>query len=138
MGLRNGKRHRTMTAAAFDHAAAMNSPPSTCPHSARTLTLLIESDPTPPSPATRIALKVVPGSRRAQIVGPLGDRLKIKVASPPEHGRANDEVCALLAAAMGLPARAVTIIAGNTRPEKTARVEGLTSSDVARRLGLKE
>src|SRR5690349_990673 len=39
--------------------------------------------------ATRIFLKVVPGSRRDQIVGGLGDRLKVKVSAPPEDGRAN-------------------------------------------------
>lgn len=97
---------------------------------------MISDDPTPPTPAARIALKVVPGSRAAAIVGPLGDRLKVKVAAPPEDGKANRAVCELLAASLGLAARAVTIVAGHSRPEKTARVEGLTAEQVRQSLGL--
>jgi uncharacterized protein (TIGR00251 family) len=81
--------------------------------------------------AARIAVKVVPGSRRDQIVGPLGDRLKIKVSAPPEGGRANKAVCALIAAAAGVPERDVEVIAGQTSPEKVIRVTGRRAADLA-------
>lgn len=77
-------------------------------------------DPTNPS-AALIRLKVVPGSSRDQIVGILGDRLKVKVAAAPEDGKANAAVCQLLAKALGVPPSAVTIESGQTRPEKVAR-----------------
>jgi uncharacterized protein (TIGR00251 family) len=86
--------------------------------------------------ATRILLKVVPGSRRDQIVGALGDRLKIKVSAPPEDGRANEAVCALLAEALGVSASDVEIVAGHTRPEKTVRVAGVSPGQVQGKLGL--
>jgi uncharacterized protein len=70
-----------------------------------------------------IRLKVVPGSRKNEIVGPHGDRLKIKVAAPPEGGKANAAVCQLLAETLELSARDVTIIAGTSSAEKVARVE---------------
>lgn len=45
----------------------------------------------------RLTVKVVPGSSRDQIVGWLGDALKVKVTAPPEKGRANAAVVAILA-----------------------------------------
>jgi uncharacterized protein (TIGR00251 family) len=86
---------------------------------------LIKQDPGNPS-AVLIAIKAVPGSRRDQVVGRLGDRLKIKVAAPPEDGRANEAICTLLARELGVRHAAVTIISGHTRPEKVVRVEGIS------------
>lgn len=85
-------------------------------------------------PACRARLKVVPSSRRDEIVGPHADRLKIKVSAPPEDGRANRAVCDLLAHALAIPPRDVTIIAGATNPEKTVRIEGLSAAEAAARL----
>ena len=74
-----------------------------------------------------LALKVVPGASRPGIVGVLGDRLKVRVAAPPERGKANREVVALLRDWLGV--RNVEIVAGHGRAEKTARVAGLTGLD---------
>jgi len=80
-------------------------------------------------PRVLIALRVVPGSRKTQIVGrydsPGGARLKVKVSAPPEDGRANQAVCDELARALGLPPRNVSIVSGHARPEKTALVVGV-------------
>lgn len=94
---------------------------------------MIQQDPDD-ARAVRIALKVVPGSRRDRVVGPLGDRLKVKVAAPPEDGRANRSVCDQLAAALGVSAGDVSIVAGHGTPEKVARVRGMTASEAWRRL----
>lgn len=88
------------------------------------------------APACRIDLKVVPGSRASKVVGALGARLKVKVAAPPEDGKANRAVCELLATALGVPERGVTIVAGASSPEKTARVEGLNAAAAREKLGL--
>lgn len=80
--------------------------------------------------AVRIGVKVVPGSRSDGIVGWLGDRLKIKVASPPEDGRANAAVCRVLAEGLGIKPARVTLVSGASNPEKTLRIEGLSSADV--------
>ncbi len=42
-------------------------------------------------------VKIVPGSSRTSIEGLLGGVLKIKVAAPPEKGKANKELTAFLA-----------------------------------------
>lgn len=80
-----------------------------------------------------IKLKVVPGASRSQIVGILGDRLKVKVAAPPEDGKANRAVVELLVRWLGT--QAIEIVAGHGHPEKTAWVRGLgalTDAQLAR------
>jgi len=48
----------------------------------------------------RLSLKVVPGSSRDEIVGWLGDSLKVKVKAPPDKGRANEAVVGMDEAAI--------------------------------------
>jgi uncharacterized protein (TIGR00251 family) len=84
--------------------------------------------------AARILIKAVPGAKRDEIVGRLGDRLKVRVAAPPEGGRANEAICALIADALGVKTRDVRIIAGQSRAEKTVEVEGVDEVAVARLL----
>jgi len=81
-----------------------------------------------------LSIKAVPGAKRNQIAGPLGDRLKVKVSAPPEGGKANEAICALLASALGVKSRDVAVVGGATNPEKSIRVRGLSASEVARRL----
>lgn len=81
----------------------------------------------------RIGVKVVPGAKRDEIVGRLGERLKVRVAAPPEGGRANLAVCALIAAALGVAPRQVRVVAGHGRPEKVVEIEGV-SDEAARGL----
>lgn len=87
-------------------------------------------------PAARLDVKVVPGARRDEIAGPLGERLKIRVSAPPEGGRANKAVCALVARALGLRASEVAVVAGHGSPEKTLRIAGRRAEEVRAALGL--
>lgn len=77
-----------------------------------------------------VRVKVVPGARRDEIVGRLGDRLKIRVSAPPEGGKANAAVCALVARALGIDARGVTVCQGTTSALKTLAIEGAEQSSV--------
>ena len=79
-------------------------------------------------------VKVVPGGSRDQIVGSLGDALKIKVSAPPEAGKANKAVIALLAKTLGVSKRGVQIVAGHTNPNKRIAVHRITAKQVQRRL----
>ncbi len=93
----------------------------------------VRSDPDDPA-SCLVLVKVVPGARRDGIAGPLGDRLKVRVSAPPEGGRANAAVCALIAAAVGARGTAAGVRQGQSKPEKTIRVEGVTAAAAAARL----
>ncbi|MDP1660802.1 MAG: DUF167 domain-containing protein [Phycisphaerales bacterium] len=87
-------------------------------------------------PTVRVAVKAVPGSSRDAIAGALGDRLKVRIAAPPEDGRANRAIEALLSSACGLHARDALVVSGHTRPEKTVELRGIDAPTALRLLGL--
>jgi uncharacterized protein (TIGR00251 family) len=83
----------------------------------------------------RLHLRVSPGASRSSVVGRHGDAWKVRVAAPPEGGRANEAVIRLLAAELGVPAASVSIVSGHgSRDKIIALGEGLEPDEVERRL----
>lgn len=60
-----------------------------------------------------------------------GALLKLRVAAPPEKGRANEEAAELLAEALGAP---VTLVRGMTSRQKVFEVSGVDVDTVRRKL----
>ena len=83
---------------------------------------------------TVIPVKVVPGSSRDRIVGALGDCLKIATSQPAEKGKANKAVATILAKALGVSKKDVTLVSGPTNPRKEFRIAGLTAEQLSERL----
>ena len=81
-----------------------------------------------------LMIKVVPGASRDEIAGWLGEELKIRVAAPPEGGRANKAVIALLAQKCDLSRRNVRLVAGQTAPRKTVEIDDLEPAEMRRRI----
>ena len=81
-----------------------------------------------------VAVKVVPGSSRDRVAGVLGDALKVATSAAPEKGKANAAVARLLAAALGLDRRSVTLHAGQVSPRKEFLLVGLSAAEARRRL----
>ncbi len=72
-----------------------------------------------------IDILVQPRASRAKL-GPMHDgRLKVAVTAPPVDGEANAAVIELLAKALGVPRRAVEVVAGASSRRKTVRIEGV-------------
>ena len=86
------------------------------------------------SPSCTLAIKAIPNAPRSEVVGWLGDALKVKVHAPAVEGRANDALCEFLAETFGLPRGAVTVLHGDTSRQKTLRFDGLALADVLHRL----
>jgi uncharacterized protein (TIGR00251 family) len=84
---------------------------------------------------TTVSVKVVPRASRDVVVGWRGGVLRLRVSAPPQDGRANAAVIALLAAALGVRKGAVAISSGHASAHKRVAIEGLTRSEVEQRLG---
>ena len=75
----------------------------------------------------RLALdvKVVPKSSRNEVVGTLqGNTIKIKIAAPPEKGKANAELCSFLARELGVKQQDVEIVRGHASSNKHVVIGG--------------
>jgi uncharacterized protein YggU (UPF0235/DUF167 family) len=68
------------------------------------------------------------------VVGRHGDAWKIRVAAPPENGRANDALVRLLADTLSVPRNAVTLVSGHGARDKVVELAGVDASHVEERL----
>lgn len=79
--------------------------------------------------ALRFALKLTPRGGRDAIDGWADDSagnpyLKARVSAPPEDGKANKALVALLADALDIPKSAIRIAGGETSRLKTIEIDG--------------
>ena len=81
-----------------------------------------------------IRVHVQPKSRREQILGMHGDRIKLAVTEPPDKGKANDAVLRLIAAALNVATSRVELLRGTTSRQKDLLIQQLPAEDVKRLL----
>ena len=93
-------------------------------------------DQNAPDEPILIRIKAVPGASRDAIAGVLGDRLKVRISAPPEDGKANKAICALLAKSLGLKRAQISIHSGHTNPEKTVQISGCPMGRVGDQFGV--
>jgi uncharacterized protein (TIGR00251 family) len=70
--------------------------------------------------AVLVDVLVVPNASRSQVVGIHGSRIKVRVAGPPEKGKANKAVADLLVQATS--ARRGEVVSGRTHRHKTIKL----------------
>lgn len=87
------------------------------------------------SEAWSLSIRVVPGSRRTEVAGVLGEQLRIKVAAPPNDGKANDELLSFLASTLGIRARDLRIARGRHGRSKVVQVTADLDPATVSRLG---
>jgi uncharacterized protein YggU (UPF0235/DUF167 family) len=82
-----------------------------------------------------LKVQVHPGARLRSLRGRRADgALRIDVPEPPEGGKANRAVAALLAEVIGVPAGCVAVVRGHASRSKIVRIDGLEADDLERRL----
>lgn len=84
----------------------------------------------------RIETRVTPRASRNAIDGVREGRLVIKVTSPPVDHAANAAAIELLAGALHVPKRSLTIVAGEQSRLKSFAVAALSEAEIRRRLSV--
>lgn len=69
-----------------------------------------------------LSIHVQPGAKCTEVAGVHGDALKVRVASPPVEGKANEALRSFLAEAFGVPRRNVTLLSGNYARRKIVSI----------------
>lgn len=83
----------------------------------------------------RIRVRVKPRAKEERIEGLSPDgTLVVRVAAPPERGKANERLVRILAEAFGVARSEVRVVAGHKSRDKVVEVEGV-GKEVLGRLG---
>jgi uncharacterized protein (TIGR00251 family) len=78
-----------------------------------------------------LRIKVIPRSAKTEIAGEMADgTLKIRVAAPPEKGKANEALCEFLAQHFGIARSGVSVISGHGAALKLVRVDGVKQREI--------
>lgn len=81
-------------------------------------------------PTYRFKVKAQPNASKNEIVGMLGESLKVRVKAPPENGKANEAIENLLAKTLGIKKTEVSVISGLSQSLKIIEVRGLTDTEI--------
>ena len=84
--------------------------------------------------ATIIHVRVIPRAGKSGIAGIRGGAWLVRLNAAPVDGAANAELIEVLADALGIPKRAISIVSGERSRQKRVRIEGLTEQLVDSRL----
>ena len=91
--------------------------------------MMIELKPHPEG--TILPVRAQPGARRNEIRGEQDGMLKVSVTQPPEKGKANKALIALLSKELSLRKSQLELIAGQTSHQKQVLVRDVTSEELA-------
>lgn len=84
----------------------------------------------------RLFVQITPNAKKSEVVGVLGDTLKIKLEAQPIEGKANEALVRFLADRLDVSKSAVRIAQGQTNRRKTIEVTttSLSVADVVQAL----
>lgn len=85
-----------------------------------------------------VNVRVIPRAAKSGVAGTRGDAWLVRLQAPPVDGAANAELTAVLAIVLGVPKRAVSIIAGETSRQKRVRIVGIDVATAEARLSARQ
>jgi uncharacterized protein len=83
---------------------------------------------------TKVPVKVIPNASRNEILGLQNGVWRIKIAAPPDKGKANKELIDYLSDMLAVKKIDLTVLRGHASRDKVVAVEGLSQVEVDRRL----
>jgi hypothetical protein len=82
-----------------------------------------------------LTLRVTPRARKTEFAGVLEDGiLRVRVAAPPDEGKANAELLSFLAKVLGVRKNRIDIVAGQRGLDKIVSVLDLSAEEVQTRI----
>ncbi len=85
-----------------------------------------------------LKFKIVPNASKTEVSGWLGDEIKVRVEVVPEDGKANKALIKFFSKKLGCDKKQIVLEHGDFNPHKRFRFEGLTNTEVLRKLGVEE
>ena len=82
----------------------------------------------------KISIKVQPNSNRNEVVGVVNGVWKIKIAAPPDKGKANKELVDFLSELLDIKKDRINILRGQTSHNKIVEIEGLSAESLSARM----
>jgi uncharacterized protein len=86
------------------------------------------------SESIRLGVKVTPNAGRNEITGFKEGVLQVRIAAPPERGKANKELTDFLSKTLGVKKSSILIIKGQTSRNKVIVIEGMSGDEVLKRM----
>jgi uncharacterized protein len=84
----------------------------------------------------RLAVKVTPNAGRNEITGFKDDVLHVRIAAPPDKGKANKELVDFLSEKLGVRKSAIAIIRGLTSRNKVVAITGISQEEIIKRAAI--
>jgi uncharacterized protein (TIGR00251 family) len=82
----------------------------------------------------QLNVKVTPNAARDEITGFTEGVLNVKIAAPPEKGKANKKLIDFLSDRLGVSNSSIRLIRGQTSRRKVIAIDGLSRDEVIRRI----
>jgi uncharacterized protein (TIGR00251 family) len=86
------------------------------------------------NPKGRLAVKITPNAGRNEVTGFKEGVPQIKIAAPPEKGKANKELVDFLSERLEVRKSSILIIKGQTSRNKVVSIETLSNEEIMNKL----
>jgi uncharacterized protein len=80
--------------------------------------------------AIKVEIKVIPNAPRNQVQGLADGVWKIKIAAPPDKGKANQELSSFLADKLGLRRADIELVRGAASRHKVLAINGISQESL--------